>query len=121
MFRKDGKSKEALIYLDKSLEHGHPILVGVNHTYGYRSDKDFINETTTDHYVIIVGRKFVNGVQRYMFWDVGTRYGASTEWFFELEKDYKLIAKKTYKSGNKPYIITQIRRNKDENNKIIWY
>jgi len=121
IFRDDNKSKEAYKYLDKSLEYGHPILIGVNHTYAYRSNKDYINETTTDHYVIIVGRKYVDGTQRYIFWDVGTRRGESTEWFFEQEVDNKLIANKTYKNPVKPYTVIQIRRNKDENGEIINY
>jgi uncharacterized OB-fold protein len=50
-----------------------------------------------------------------------TKSGASVDWFFEQEEDYKLIAQKTYKSGNKPYTLTQIRRNLDSNGKIINY
>jgi len=121
VFRNDSRSKEGFEYLDKALEFGHPVLVGVNHTYSYRSDEDYINETTTDHYVIIVGRKYVEGVQRYIFWDVGTRYGASTEWFFEHQDQYKLHAEKTYKNPAKPFTVTQIRRNLDENDKPIKY
>ena len=32
-----------------------------------------------------------------------------------------LLAHKTYKKGNKSYTVTQIRRNLNENNKIINY
>ncbi len=117
VWREQSKLKEAIDYLNRALMYGHPVLVGVNHTFAYRSESDYINETTTDHYVIIVGRKFVEGVQRYIFWDVGTSRGSSKEWYFELRGDFKLFAGETYK-GN---FVTQIRRNINGNNKTINY
>lgn len=116
----EGASRKAVEYLDKSLENGHPVLIGVNHTYQYRGGTG-INEGTTDHYVIAVARKLVKGEQRYIFWDVGTRNGASTEWYFVLEEEFKLYAGKTYKRGNKPYTVTQIRRNINESGQVINY
>ncbi len=112
-------SIKGVAYLDRALEYGHPVLVGVHHTFQYRGGKG-INEGTTDHYVIIVGRKYVGGKQFYIFWDVGTRRGNSTEWVFEY-REGKLIADKTYKSGNKSYTLIQIRRNIDENGKTLTY
>ncbi|AUC76024.1 hypothetical protein [Olleya sp. Bg11-27] len=111
---------KAIEYLDKALENSHPVLIGVNHTYLYRGGTG-INEGTIDHYVIIFGRKLVKNEQRYMFWDVGNRKGGSTEWYFVLKDEYKLNAEKTYKSGNKPYNVTQIRRNLNESHQIITY
>ena len=102
-------TKKGVEYLDKALEYGHPVLIGVNHTYQYRGGTG-INEGSTDHYVIMVGRKFVDGEQRYIFWDVGTRRGASTEWKFEDMGD-KLYAEKTYKNPAKPFTVTQVRKN----------
>jgi len=99
------KAKEGVKYIDKELEKGNPIIVGTHYKFGSN-----INEGTTDHFVVIVGRKYVEGIQRYIFWDVGTRRGASTEWKFELQND-KLIAEKTYKQGNKTYTVTQVRKN----------
>lgn len=121
IFRNDKKSEEGYNYIDKSLENGLPILVGVDHTFNYRSSSDYINETTTDHYVIIVGRKYINGEQQYLFWDVGTRNGASTEWYFVQQDNKKLIAEKTHKKNNKSYTVTQIRRNENESGQIINY
>ena len=93
-------------YIDKSLEAGYPVLVGVNHTlnYGYNEGVN-----TTDHYVIIVGKLCENGEVKYRFWDVATRRGASEDFKFTLMKD-KLYTDRTWKSGRE-YIVTQIRRN----------
>ncbi|SDG64521.1 hypothetical protein SAMN05421825_3749 [Epilithonimonas hungarica] len=93
-------------YIDKSLEAGHPVLVGVNHAlnFGYNEQTN-----TTDHYVIIVGKLCENGEVKYRFWDVGTRKGASEDYKFTLMKD-KLFTDRTRKSGH-DYTVTQIRRN----------
>ena len=95
--------------------------MGVNHTFNYKIGGKNINETTTDHYVVIVGRKNVNGQLRYIFWDVGTPDGASTEWYFIKQDNGTLFAPKTFKKGNKPFLVTQIRRNLDEKGKVIKY
>lgn len=109
-------SQKALDYIDKALEFGHPIMVGVNHTYGKT-----INEGTTDHYVIIVGREYVNQELRYIFWDVGTSRGESTKWYFVKQSDGSLFAQDTYRSDKKSYTITQVRRNIGKDGKIINY
>ena len=109
--------KKAYEYLDKALEFGHPVMVGVNHTFNYRSP-DYINETTTDHYVVIVGRECNNGKIRYRFWDVGSKKGDEKEgekWYFEKQENGSLVAFKTHNS--KKYTVTQIRRNRYENSK----
>ncbi|NDV17745.1 hypothetical protein GO009_17145 [Muricauda sp. TY007] len=100
-----------LLYLDKSLEHGYPVLLGVNHTLKYRRH-GVINEDTTDHYIVAVGRKCVNGQVHYIFWDVGTRYGAKKEWLLELKSDSSLVSVSNYRADGKAYTVTQIRRNK---------
>ncbi|MCV6630153.1 MAG: hypothetical protein OIF50_09865 [Flavobacteriaceae bacterium] len=105
------ESKAGIKYLDKALENGYALRAGVNHTL--RKDKTKnknINEKTTDHFVVIVAKKCVDGVINYVYWDVGTQKGESTEWFFELRDEYKLISDNTYKTGNKPYIVTQIAK-----------
>jgi hypothetical protein len=104
------KSKDAIKYLDTALEKGYPVRVGVNHTL--RKDKTKnkdINEKTTDHFVVIVGKKCINGVIHYIYWDVATSRGESTEWLFELKDGYKLTSDNTYKSDRK-YTATQIAR-----------
>ena len=108
--------KNGLIYINKSLEAGYPIMVGVNHTlkYGYNEKID-----TTDHYVIIVGRIVEENTVKYRFWDVATIRGAEGDFKFTLSKD-KLTSTKVWKSG-RIYTVTQIRRNLDEKGKIINY
>ena len=118
IFRDIEKINKAYEYLDKSLEHGLPVMVGVNHTFNYKPKdkidkegkkyKDYINETTTDHYVVIVGRECDNGSIKYRFWDVGSSKG-NNDWFFEKQEDGIFTASKTHNS--KKYTITQIRRN----------
>ena len=118
IFRDIEKINKAYEYLDKSLEHGLPVMVGVNHTFNYKPKnkidkdgkkyKDYINETTTDHYVVIVGRECDNGSIKYRFWDVGSSKG-NNDWFFEKQEDGIFTASKTHNS--KEYTITQIRRN----------
>ena len=118
IFRDIEKINKAYEYLDKSLEHGLPVMVGVNHTFNYKPKKkkdkegkeykDYINETTTDHYVVIVGRECDNGSIKYRFWDVGSSKG-DNDWFFEKQEDGIFTASKTHNS--KKYTITQIRRN----------
>ena len=115
--------KEAYKYLDDALEHGHPIMVGVDHTLnktfkettiknGKKNVKNiYINDTTTDHYVVIIGRDCDKGKVRYIFWDVGSDDGGK-EWYFEKQEDGSLIAPKAHNS--KTYTVTQIRRNKRE-------
>lgn len=113
--------KEAYKYLDDALEHGHPIMVGVDHTLnrtfkettienGIKKVKNiYINDTTTDHYVVIIGRDCDKGKVRYIFWDVGSDDGGK-EWYFEKQEDGSLIAPKAHNS--KTYTVTQIRRNR---------
>ncbi|MEB3005963.1 hypothetical protein [Capnocytophaga sp. G2] len=71
----------------------------------------YINDTTTDHYVVIIGRDCDKGKVRYIFWDVGSDDGGK-EWYFEKQEDGSLIAPKAHNS--KTYTVTQIRRNKKE-------
>ncbi len=109
------KSIEGISYLDKALEHGDPILFGVNHTYKYRKFGT-INDDSTDHYVIVTGRKCLDGKTIYTYWDVGTKYGGKGDYYFTLENN-----KLTSSSRSKKYTVTQIRRNLNLNGKIIQY
>ncbi|WP_427871579.1 PAAR-like protein [Flavobacterium sp. MMS24-S5] len=107
---------KGLNYIDKSLEAGYPVMVGVNHTlnYGY-------NETpnTSDHYVIIVGRFCDNNVLKYRFWDVATTKGEESDFKFVLTAE-KLYSDDVWKKG-RTYTLTQVRRNINENGEIIKY
>ena len=58
--------KDAIECIDKHLESGRPIIVGVNHTIG-----NTYNEGTTDHYVVIYGREECEDGIHYMYYEVG--------------------------------------------------
>ena len=63
---------KAIDYLDKQLEMGKPILVGVDHTYKYKGG--FNNDLSTDHFVVIIGRGNDEKGEYYLFYEVGTSY-----------------------------------------------
>ena len=59
--------KQAIDCIDRHLEKGRPIIVGVNHTI----DRG-INEGTTDHFVVIYGREYIDGRRyAYFYYEVG--------------------------------------------------
>ena len=58
--------KQAIDCIDRHLEKGRPIIVGVNHTIGRG-----INEGTTDHFVVIYGREYIDGRYVYFYYEVG--------------------------------------------------
>ena len=96
-------------YLDEALGKGEPVMVGTDHTYMYvpKSVGHRINEYTTDHYVLIIGRNYKDGKIVYPYLDVGTQYGGKGDYYFTLESD-RLISNSR---KNKNYTLTQIRRN----------
>ncbi|NDV16535.1 hypothetical protein GO009_10905 [Muricauda sp. TY007] len=103
------KAKEGIEYLDKQLDIGNPILVGIDHTIGLKR-----NEKTTDHFVVIVGRGCNKGKVFYTFYEVGTRHkhkGTSNLNKFKLNKDNTLKGSPIY-SPNKKYTVSQVRKNK---------
>ena len=108
----EDKIKEGMEYLDLSLEKGLPVMVGVNHTFNNNTD----NETdikTTDHFVVIVGRTCENGQIYYPFWEVGTSKGKEG-YKFKLESNNHLTCDKPYRKVPEPYIVTQIRMNRNK-------
>ena len=62
--------KNAIDCIDRHLEAGRPIIVGVNHTINYKGG---INEGTTDHFVVIYGRGHdpETGRYYYNYYEVG--------------------------------------------------
>lgn len=58
--------KDAIACIDRHLESGRPIIVGVNHTLG-----NTYNEGTTDHFVVIYGRETCKDGIHYMYYEVG--------------------------------------------------
>jgi muramidase (phage lysozyme) len=102
--------RDGMDYLDRSLDAGYAVVVGVNHTFKYRR-LGIINEDTTDHYVVIVRRYCENNQLYYQFWDVGNKHGDNAEYRFKLTSENHLISVKNYRSDGHQYTVTQIRRN----------
>jgi hypothetical protein len=59
---------KAIECIDKHLESGRPIIVGVNHTLNRN-----INDGATDHFVVIYGRAYDNDIRAYyyLYYEVG--------------------------------------------------
>ena len=110
-------AKNAIKYLDKQLEIGNPVLAGVDHHYQYKYNpkkKTVLNEGTTDHFILIIGRLCKSGIIQYLFYDPGTGSeikGGSDENILTLNQvDYSLRGTTKYNTTKK-YVVTQIRRN----------
>ena len=114
------KSKQAIEYINKALANGHPVRAGVNHTFGNKINEK--ENPTTDHYVVIVGRKCTNGEIFYQYWDVGTIRGKSEHYRFKLEGNKLINVNANAGKGKdgREFIVTQIARN-IKNGKILNY
>ena len=104
-------AKLAIKYLDKQLELGKPIIVGVDHTYKYKGG--FNNDKSTDHFVVIIGRGSDKKGAFYRFYEVGTSYESKGT-----HDDNKLYVKMNNVLKGKPvytskhiYTVIQIRKN----------
>ena len=104
--------QNGLAYLDSELEKGYPIVAGVDHSYAYKG-KGYNNDFTTDHFVVIVGRKYDDkGKLYYLFYDVGTNHenkGTSND--NKLYINNNALRGKTAYKPNRNYFVTQIRLN----------
>lgn len=104
----------ALEYIDSELEKGYPVLIGVDERFDKRigDDEKRYNGPayTTDHFVVIVGRKYdSNRVPEYIFYDVRTTHeykGASDENTLRVEGNFL-----KGKFDNRKYVVTEVRRN----------
>lgn len=104
-------SKEAVSYLDKELEKGHPVQVGVDHGLGYKINNNA--DHSTDHFVVIIGRKCDGDRCFYLFYDVGTSHkekGASDNNRLYFDKTDNSLKGKTVYNGHF-YTVTQVRKN----------
>lgn len=103
--------REGLKYIDTELEKGYPITIGVDHTYQHKGG--FNSDLSTDHFVVIVGRKYdEKGKLYYLFYEVGTRYkdkGISDDNRFYIENN--TLHGTPAHNMNRHYVVTQIRRN----------
>lgn len=104
-------AKQAVEYINEQLKNGQPVQVGVDHALNYKGGG--INEGTTDHFVIIIGKGCDNGKTYFRFYDVATRNndkGASKNNKLFLGNDYSLKGTTVY--NGKTYIVSQVRKNK---------
>ena len=104
--------KDGLEYLDDQVEQGYPVIVGVDHTYG----NTYNNDKSTDHFVVIVGRKYdKQGKLYYLFYEVGVgdeERGASDGDANRLYLESNALRSKTsHRRDKKKYFVTQIRKN----------
>jgi len=101
------EAQEGLTYMDLQLEEGHPVIVGVDHTYEYK-----VNDNKVDHFVVIVGRSCDDGKAFYYFYEVGAydRINGKSDENKLHRKDFWLSGSTAYTKKRK-YVVTQIRRN----------
>jgi len=124
------KFEEAVQIIDKSLkEHGLPILVGVHHPSQIKNEKGVIigwedkcsrnNPKITNHYIVVIGKKYDNIKRQYyyLFYEVGTGNsinGTSNENKLYINENNNLLegntAYQTDYTGNY-YIVTEVRKN----------
>ena len=105
------QSQLGINYLNEELEKGHPILVGVDHTYKYKGGIN--DDKTTDHFVVIVGRGCEEDKAFYYFYEVGTgdkSKGESDNNKLYIQDDYSLKGTTAYNTSKK-YTVTVIRKN----------
>ena len=104
-------SKTGVKYIDLQLDLGNPVQVGVDHGLNYKNG--ILNEGTTDHFIVIIGKSCENGKVYYRFYDVGTRHeskGASENNRLYLDtSSYSLKGKTEYNGST--YTVSQIRKN----------
>lgn len=90
---------------------GNPVQVGVDHALNYKGGT--LNEDTTDHFIVIVGKSCDNGKVYYRFYDVGTSHenkGSSENNRLYLNTtSYSLTGKTEYNGST--YTVSQIRKN----------
>lgn len=102
---------QSIGYIDGQLESNYPVLVGVDHDLNYRGGT--LNEGTTDHYIVIVGKACDDGNIYYLFYDVGTSFGdkgaSDSNQLFLDTSDYSLKGSTEY--NGKLYTVTQVRLN----------
>ena len=59
--------KKAIECIDRHLDNNRPIIVGIHHVFGAKYNTDH----TTDHFVVIYGREYVDGYATYLYYENG--------------------------------------------------
>lgn len=105
--------KNAIDCIDRHLEAGRPIIVGVN----YKINKG-INEKTTDHFVVIYGRGYDSdtGYYYYNYYEVGRRieYGyndLSNRFIYEPSDPPYFYDTISNRNNHERYDVVQVRPN----------
>ncbi|MFK8269121.1 hypothetical protein [Capnocytophaga cynodegmi] len=107
-----GNGEEAINYINSELEKGHPILIGVDRE---SENKDYNKDLTTEHFIVITGRKNDDKGIYYHFFEVGTNEknkelkGVNPNNKLYLQTDYNLIG--NVPQSTKKYTLTQVRKN----------
>jgi hypothetical protein len=104
------KFTESVTYIDETLKAGKPVLIGVHYKNTY--SKPYNANKATFHYMVVVGKIHKNGKEYYWFYDPGTSdelKGKSAVNLLEIDKNRNMIHG-IYKN-NKPYTITEVRKN----------
>lgn len=106
--------REAIECIDKHLNSGRPIIVGVNHTLGRG-----INEGTTDHFVVIYGKGYDSNFDcnYYTYYEVGkSNISASYDdennrLLYIDEEEPAFYDFKSNRGDGKRFDVTQVRPN----------
>jgi len=106
--------KNAIACIDRHLEAGRPIIVGVNYKIGKG-----INEKTTDHFVVIYGRGYDSstGYYYYNYYEVGRgniTFGyndSSNRFIYEPSEPPYFYDPESNRIGRERYDVVQVRPN----------
>ena len=111
-FKKTGEERKAIKYIDQQLEDGKPIVIGIDRGDAYET---YNKDNSTEHFVVVTGRKTDKKGLYYRFFEVGTYEsnkklkGVNPSNRLYLKDDFNLIGKKP--SSSKKYRLTQVRKN----------
>ena len=111
-------AKRSIDYIDEQLELGHPVLVGVDHTFDRKNSagNPLNSDDTTDHFIVIIGRGYQDDKAYYLFYEVAAKVedemlGKSDSNRLYVHEDYSLRGiPATNTSRN--YVVTQVRKNR---------
>ncbi len=98
-----------IIYLDQQLDNNKLVIVGLDDG----RTKTYNKDNTTEHFVVIRGRKCVNGKVEYRYFEVGTKHlkkGTKDSNLLFIKTNGQIEGKSP--GGTKTYNIVQIRKNK---------
>ena len=115
-----GNYRNAVNCIDRHLDAGRPIMVGVNHTFGRN-----INEGVTDHFVVIAGWGYdsAKGMNYYTYYEVGTSHSFKgcneTNNRFYYDPSIPTLYDEVGFVDEKRYDVAQIRPNDGNNENTI--